>query len=189
MADHKKEDFVKHWKKICGISIIVILMAAVCLLFAAQEEDRKINIEESSVPKGNVDISLSQQITMIDIQEELQDRLSSFAQVLYQYDTAERKFYEGAEEYMTQQAYGKLYPMSAQEEDGQAAIRVRSTLMDVNIYAFYESSIKAAVILESQFSLSQGTNGSLTQYLKLTLERQKGVWMITECQIIDTLEE
>ena len=180
---------MKHWKKICFISIIVILIAIVCLLHVAQEESRKINVEENDVKKGNAAILPSQQMTMMDIQEELQDRLYSFAQVLYQYDTAERKFYEGAEEYMTSQAYGKLYPVSAQEEDGQAVIHVRSTLMEVNSYAFYESSTKADVILESRFSLSQGTNGSLTQYLRLTLEWQEGVWMITECQIIDTLEE
>ena len=53
----------------------------------------------------------SYQISMIEIQEELYDRLYSFAQVLYEYDTAERKFYEGAEEYMTPQAYGAIYPV------------------------------------------------------------------------------
>ena len=180
---------MKHWKKICGISIIVILMTIISLLFVVQKEDKKTNTEENNVQKGKVDILPSQQISMLDIQEELKDRLSSFAQVLYQYDTAERKFYEGAEEYMTPQAYGKLYPMSAQEEGVQAAIRVRSTLIAVNVYAFYESDTKADVILESRFSLSQGTNGALIQYLRLTLERQEGVWMITECQIIDTLEE
>lgn len=180
---------MKYWKQICVISIAVMLAAAGCLFFAVQQEDVGRNTEEESSQGEAIKITQSEQVTLKDMQIELHERLYSFALVLYQYDTAERKFYEGAEEYMTQQAYGKLCPVSAQEKDEQGAVRVCSTLLEANIYVFYESMTEAEVILESHFSLTQGTNGSLTQYSKLALERQEEEWLITECQIIDTLEE
>jgi hypothetical protein len=43
--------------------------------------------------------------------------------------------------------------------------------------------------MESRFTLSQAANGSVTQYLKLSLEKKEGQWVITQCHVIDTLEE
>lgn len=180
---------MKYWKQICGISIVVMLVAVGSLFLVSHRDSAGTDTEGESAQEEELKITQSYQISLMDIQRELYERLYSFAQILYQYDTAERKFYEGAAEFMTQQAYGELYPASAPEEDGQSAVRVRSTLLEANIYVFYESETEADVILESHFSLSQGTNGSLTQYLRLALERQEGKWLITECQIIDTLEE
>ena len=176
---------MKYWKQICGISIAIIIVTMGSLLLVTQKAYPEIDTVNGE-KQEELEDTKSYQVSMIEIQEELYDRLHSFAQVLYEYDTAERKFYEGAEEYMTPQAYGAIYPIGAQENDEQGAIRVCSTLIDVKVYAFYTSVTQADVIMESRFSLTQTP---LTQYLRLRLERQEGEWLITECEIIGTLEE
>ncbi len=180
---------MKYWKQTCAISAIIVLVAAGCLYLVLYKEGGRTNTKEEEMQGKDEEIIQTYTVFPVDAQGELYERLYDFAQTLYQYDTAERKFYEGAEEYMTQAAYREFYPASAQEKDAPGAVRVRSTLMEANIYAFYESETEADVILESRFSLTQGTNGSLTQYLRLSLEKQEGQWLITECSIIDTLEE
>lgn len=180
---------MKYWKQICSISAIIVLVATGCLYLALYKEGGRTSKKEDEMQGKEVGMLQIYTVFPVDAQGELYERMHSFAQILYQYDTAERKFYEGAEEYMTQAAYRAFCPGSAQEEDAPGAVRVRSTLLEANIYAFYGSETEADVILESRFSLTQGTNGSLTQYLKLSLEKQDGQWLITECSIIDTLEE
>lgn len=180
---------MKYWKQICAISAIIAFAAAGCLYLVSCKEGGRTNAKEEEMQGKDAGILQAYTVFPVDAQGELYERLRNFAQILYQYDTAERKFYEGAEEYMTQAAYREFYPAGAQEKDAPGAVRVRSTLMEANIYAFYGSETEADVILESRFSLTQGTNGSLTQYLKLSMEKQEGQWMITECSIIGTLEE
>lgn len=177
---------MKYWRQICVISVIIVFVAAGSLLFYRDNGRMETEGEE----KGEEDAEGMQADPefLAGMQGELYERLYAFAQILYQYDTADRRFYEGAEEYMTQAAYGKFCPLSAQEET-QGAVRMKSTLVEVNVYAFYESKTEAGVILESRFSLTQGMNGILIQYLKLKLEKQEGQWLITDCTIIDTLEE
>ncbi len=181
---------MKYWKQICVISANVTLVAAGCLyLVLYKEGGRTTNTKVEEMQGKDEGILQTSTIFPVDAQGELYERLHSFAQILYQYDTAERMFYEGAEEYMTQAAYRKFYPASAQEKDAPGVVRIRSTLIEANIYAFYGSGTEADVILESRFCLTQGANGSLIQYLKLSLEKQEGQWLITECSIVDTLEE
>lgn len=180
---------MKYWKHICAISALILLVAAGCLYLVLYKEGIRTDTKEEEIPGKDAGMLQTYTVFPVDAQRELYERMHNFAQILYQYDTAERKFFEGAEEYMTQAAYRAFYPGSAQEEDAPGAVRVQSSLLEANIYAFYESETEADVILESRFSLTQGTNGSLTQYLKLSLEKQDGQWLITECSIIDTLEE
>lgn len=180
---------MKYWKQVCVISAVILLIASGCLSLIFFQEGSRANTKVEKKQGTDSEIPHIKSFFSADIQEELYERLHAFAQILYQYDTAERKFYEGAEEYMTPKAYMQLRPASASEEDAPGAVRVQSTLKEANIYAFYGSETEADVILESCFSLTQGTNGALTQYLWLELEKQQGQWLITECRVIDTLEE
>lgn len=183
---HKKGGFMKYWRHVCVISVAIVILAAGFLLFYQERGGTKAEREKKR--EENVEGLQTASDFPADIQGELYERLYAFALILYQYDTAERRFYEGAEEYMTQAAYGKFCPLGEQE-DTQGAVRMRSTLVEANVYVFYESKTEADVILESRFFLTQGMDSMLTQYLKLTLEKRDGQWLITECTIIDTLEE
>ena len=178
---------MKLWKIAGAVSGAVFLAAAaglvLCRTETAGREERAGRQEEAvAVMEGG-------KPPPMDSQEELRERLGGFAEVLYQYDTDERKFYEGAEAYMTDKAFQMLRPPDAAgEEDGQA-VRIRSSLISTCIYACYGGEADAEVIMESRFTLSQAANGSVTQYLKLSLEKKEGQWVITQCHVIDTLEE
>lgn len=178
---------MKIWK-IAGIVSVFILIAAAVGLAIYREED---DVMDTGVLEQNevLEDAKGGKSPPADNQEELYERLQGFAQVLYEYDTDERKFYEGAETYMTEDAFPMLRPQdSAEQEDGKA-IRMQSWLISADAYVHYHNEESAIVIMESQFTLSQTVNGAITQYLKLSVEKIDGQWMITECHVIDTLEE
>lgn len=175
------------WKIAGAVSGAVFLVAAaglaVCWAGSAEEGGRAIRQDEGPVTAAGG------KPPPADIQEELCERLGGFAEVLYEYDTSERMFYEGAELYMTDKAFQMLRPPDAAGRgEGQGA-RVQSSLISTDIYAYYDSEVNAEAIMESLFTLSKAANGSVTQYLKLSLEKAEGQWVITECYVIDTLEE
>lgn len=119
-----------------------------------------------------------------------EDLLQSFAEVLYTYDTRERRFYEGTERFMTSQAYEELKPFSAEEEeeDGENGPVVVSTLQEAKCYYCYFSESEAEVIMESRFTLNSSGNGYILQYIKLTVAKQDDEWKITGIEVLDTLE-
>ena len=93
---------MKLWKIAGAVSGTVFLAAAaglvLCRTETADREERAGRQEEAvAVMEGG-------KPPPMDSQEELRERLGGFAEVLYQYDTDERKFYEGAEAFMTDKA-------------------------------------------------------------------------------------
>lgn len=117
--------------------------------------------------------------------------LQSFAEVLYTYDTRERRFYEGAEAFMTSQAYAELMPFSVEEEteSGETPPAVISSLQEAKCYYFCDSNTETEVIMESRFTLSRSGNGHILQYIKLSIENHENEWIITSISVLDTLEQ
>lgn len=117
--------------------------------------------------------------------------LQEFAEVLYTYDTRERRFYEGAEAFMTSQAFAELKPASAGElaESGEEIPAMVSSLQEARCYFSYFSESEAEVIMESHFTLSRSGNGQILQYVKLGIEKQENGWKITGISVLDTLEQ
>lgn len=121
----------------------------------------------------------------------LEQFLQAFAEVLYTYDTRERRFYEGTETFMTPQAFAELKPASAGElaESGEEIPAMVSSLQEARCYYSYFSESEAEVIMESCFTLSRSGNGQILQYVKLSIEKQNNVWKITGINVLDTLEQ
>lgn len=117
--------------------------------------------------------------------------LQEFAEVLYTYDTRERRFYEGAEAFMTSQAFAELKPASAGElaESGEEIPAMVSSLQEARCYFSYFSESEAEVIMESRFTLNRSGNGQILQYVKLGIEKQENEWKITGISVLDTLEQ
>ena len=63
-----------------------------------------------------------------------EETIRQFADVIYTYDTSERQFYDGAEEYMTPEAYETLVPMQDPEEADEAPIQMTSKLDSITCY-------------------------------------------------------
>lgn len=140
---------MKYWRNVCVISVAIVILAAGFLLFYQERGGTKAEREEKR--EENAEGPQTAPDFPIGIQGELYERLYAFAQILYQYDTVERRFYEGAEEYMTQAAYGKFCPLSEQE-DTQGAVRMRSTLVEANVYAFMRAKQRLVLSWKAGFS-------------------------------------
>ncbi len=167
---------------LAAVTVVLLFLAGMYLLVTskkntgekAQKEDLA---EQEEVPEGQAGGQSPEQF------------LQEFAEVLYTYDTRERRFYEGAEAFMTSQAFAELKPASAGEpvENGEKIPAVVSTLQEARCYYSYFSESEAEVIMESRFTLSR--NGQILQYVKLGIEKQENGWKITGISVLDTLEQ
>lgn len=122
---------------------------------------------------------------------DLEDGLNRFAEVIYTYDTRERRFYEGARSYMTEQGFQMLVPFSAveeEEEEEEHPAAVVSSLNDVSYYYRFLDENNVQVMMEADFTLSRSGNGKILQYTKLFLEKTGSGWKIDAYEPVDTIE-
>ena len=122
----------------------------------------------------------------------LEDELNRFAEVIYTYDTRERRFYDGAQPYMTEQGFRMLVPFSAGEEageEGEHPVAVVSSLNDVTCYYRLLDENNVQVIMEADFTVSRSGNGKILQYTKLFLEKTENGWKIDAYEPVDTIEQ
>lgn len=177
---------MRHWNIIAVVCFAVMAVAFCCLVLYPEggEGDRaepEISGEDPEAEKPARETG---------VQEDLSARLAGFARIIYEYDTLERKFYVGAQDYMTEDAFGSFAPLAGEGgDDGPEDVRVRSCLLETKSYYCFLDESHAEAVMESRFTLSAGGNGSLIQYLKLSVEKENGVWLITDCHVIDTLEQ
>ena len=116
------------------------------------------------------------------------ETIQQFADVIYTYDTSERPFYEGAEEYMTPEAYEVLVPMQDPEETDGAPIKMTSKLDSVTCYYKVSDSPQVEAIADVEYSLSGMGDFRNHQFLKLVLTYTDG-WKISECTVLATIEQ
>lgn len=166
------------------VTVVLLFLAGTYLLVTSKkgtgEKAQKENLtEQEKAPEVRTEEQSPEQF------------LQEFAEVLYTYDTRERRFYEGAEAFMTSQAFAELKPASAGElaESGEEIPAVISSLQEARCYFSYFSESEAEVIMESSFTLSRSGNGQILQYVKLGIEKQENGWKITGISVLDTLEQ
>lgn len=70
------------------------------------------------------------------VQEELSARLAGFAGIIYEYDTLERKFYVGAQDYMTEDAFGSFAPLAGEGGD-DGSEDVKGTVLSAGNKSYY----------------------------------------------------
>lgn len=122
-----------------------------------------------------------------------EEMLIRFAEVIYTYDTRERRFYEGAQPYMTEAGYQMLVPLSAGEERedrGEEEVHpaVISNLNQVSFYYKDMSEGSKQALMEAAFSLSRSGNAEIIQYTKLFIIKMEDGWMIDNYEPVDTIE-
>lgn len=179
-----------NFKKVLFSTLVTILVVLLFLtgtyLLVTSRDGTGEDKSQAKVATGQEEVPLEQ----ADRQEP-ERFLKSFAEVLYTYDTRERRFYEGTEAFMTPQAYAELMPFSVGEstESGEQIPAVISSLQEVKCYYSCFSETGAEVIMESRFTLSGSGNGYILQYIKLNIEKQNNEWKITGINVLDTLEQ
>lgn len=182
----KKGNFRKAlFSTLATVAVVLLFLAGTFLLVTSKKDTEEENAQRSDaaeleeVPKEQEDGQAPEQF------------LLAFAEVLYSYDTRERRFYEGADAFMTPQAYAELKPASAEEfpDGGEEAPAVVSSLQETKCYYSYFSESEAEVIMESRFTINRSGNGQILQYVKLGIEKQEDEWKITGINVLDTLEQ
>lgn len=179
---------MRYWKRICACSALVLCLALLGLLFyLLMQKGESLTGPEGGSGNEGEEIPVPGKDNR---QEKAAARLMEFAEVIYQYDTAERKYYEGAEKYLTDEAYREFVPFGKPAGDANAGqpIHMRSELLEAHSYFSFTGETSEA-LLESRFTLSQGGRGYVVQYLKLSMEEIEGEWFITSCRVLDTIEQ
>ena len=154
-------------------TIVIVLSAIITVLFVNEKSDtiqKQNNVED-----------------MPDIvsPEEVNDK---FINLIYTYDTAERQFYEGAEAYMTEDAYETLVPLQNPEAQDGNPIQMKSELKDFTCYYDLSEGVEIQTITEVHYSLSGMGEFTNMQLLKLALTYKDG-WKIAECTPLATIEQ
>lgn len=117
--------------------------------------------------------------------------IHAFVELMYTYDTSERTFYEGTEEYMTQAGYDMIVPFVGEEDsDAEPEIRMVSKLQEV--YCFYQRDTepdREEAIVEVWSTVSGTGSYRIRNLLRLEMIQQENGWKINSCTVLDTLEE
>lgn len=179
---------MRHWKIVVIACFAIMMVAFSCLILYPGGNRGKVSESEPEFSKTGIEEP--EIVPETGIQEQMSEWLAGFAETVYEYDTNERKFYVGAQDYMTESAFRAFAPLEGEGGDAEPQeVRVQSRLLETKDYYYFVDDFHAEVIMESRFTLSAGGNGSLIQYLKLTVEKKNDAWLITECNVIDTLEQ
>lgn len=165
---------------------ILILIMAICMLifFAAMgaygltraqkpEEDKRLEIPEK--PEK-----------MLSPEETIR----GLVEVLYTYDTSERMFYEGAETFMTREAYETIVPLADGEDDsGEMQVnRMVSELQELTCYFRTAEQGRVEALAVIWYRLSGSGEFGIRQIVRMSLVQEDG-WKINECTVLDTMEQ
>lgn len=179
---------MKKWHIAAMILIALLAGLGIVLMFIGMNGDAKPVASEIIVEP---DLEMAKREIKEQENQDLEEMLTAFAEVIYTYDTRERLFYEGAQSFMTEEGYQMLMPFSAGEEidkEEPLPAAVISSLKEVSFY--YRSSDKdnAQVMMEANFTLSRSGNGTILQYTKLSLKETENGWKIDGYETVDTIE-
>lgn len=118
-----------------------------------------------------------------------EETLRSLAEILYTYDTRERMFYEGADQYMTDKAYEQLVPLQDTGEEKLPVRQMVSQLKEMTCYFRPAAEGKMEAIAEVWYQLSGTGDYGIRQILKFVLVEDGDGWKVSECTVLDTMEQ
>lgn len=159
---------------------IVILSSlfflVVCTAKEEQETIKKETAEETEVQQKKLSPVMSAEET-----------IRAFTDLIYTYDTSERRFYEGTDAYMTESAYERMVPMQS-EEVAMGIRSMSSELLDITTYYRIEDEKHLSVLAEVWYRLSSSGEFRCRQLIKLQLIKADK-WVINDYTVLDTMEE
>lgn len=161
-------------------------------------KEEKIENTQSTNPEANTNTKIETNTNQNELEElvnygqteEIDHVLDGFTNQIYNYDSQERRFYEGTEIYMTQQGYERFVP--ADGRDGtqvESEENVKSTrlfLNQIKYYYHFSSNSEVTVMVKADITSSFTNQSKTIQWLDITLIKQDG-WLISNCEVIDTL--
>lgn len=151
----------------------------------------------SGIPPGQSENAIGETHTLKEFKKDEEDEMdavlpveeivNAFIAVIYDYDTSERAFYEGADKYMTESAYLKLVPLQNEDEPTDIPHMI-SVLDEVKHYYRHINDEQVEVLSEVWYRVTGTGEYRIRAILKLKLILEDQ-WLIQECSVLDTLEE
>lgn len=119
----------------------------------------------------------------------IEETLDAFTNIIFNYDSREREYYEGTQPYMTQAGYQNFVPGDSGEEMSGADIRsTKLTLNQAMYYYRFLNQTEVEVIIVADITSSITNQNKSIQYLSVSLLKQTdGTWLIADCTVIDTI--
>lgn len=171
---------MKKWKSFLIFIVILITLLILTGVFLGTL-GRKSEVE--------ADLHVNEELTISNEEEALspEETVLSFAEILYTYDTRERPFYEGADVYMTDEAYEQLIPMPDQNESDEIVVQMVSQLQEITCY-YRQTDDGMDVLADVWYTLNGTGEYPIRQILKLSLVQKPG-WKVSSCTVLDTMEQ
>lgn len=119
--------------------------------------------------------------------------LDGFTNQIYNYNSSERQYYEGVDIYMTPSGYERFIPGDRGEEDSELSyeqpnMAQQLTLNQVQYFYNFVSDMEVKVMVKADFTSSLVNQNKSIQYLEATvLKQENGAWLISNCEIVDTI--
>ena len=158
------------------IYLLAVVGAMVGLFMTLPDEPKEVKIEGANVKVEELKSETRSPETVA----------GEFFPVIYEYDTSKRLFYEGAEAYMTKEAYEQLLPMPSEEGTDDVFFHMQSRLENFLIYKREISETEVELMAEVHFSVSGSGEYTQRQIVKLRMQLENGQWIITACTVMDT---
>lgn len=165
-----------------GIVIFLLLCAGVIFFASGNKHQEKNSVtEEKQKETSDMRLTDESKIEMV---------LNGFADTIFNYDTRERRYFEGADAYMTKNGYEKFKPLVIEEEGDQIPdpLPVISKLQSMKLYYSEISNNKVEVVMEADISFSAAESNSILEYLKFTVEKHNEEWLISDCNVFATIQ-
>lgn len=168
---------MKKVKLILIFLVVFFVLGSVAVIFL----HTGINNEEKNETSESV---RAQEETELSAEE----TIAAFVDQIYTYDTNERKFYEGADRYMTREAYERIAPMINEEETVTDVHAMSSELLELTTYYRLDQEDELQVMIDVWYKTSGTGEFRIRQIAKIQLIKEEK-WLIDDFTVIDTLEE
>lgn len=162
------------------VPLLMVVLIIVPLFVILSSEEYEEVAEEAKV-ETQVDQALS-----------VEDTLNQFFRVIYSYSTSERRFYEGAEPYMTSTAYQSMVPLQDEAEAADSEpMPQKSELQEYTCYYNSVDSRNIGVMAEVWYTVNGTGNFRIMSILKLDMEfsQSDGRWLISKIEPVASHEE
>lgn len=179
MTNGQKKIFISIYMAV--VIALLILTGSIFSRFDHEPQDgsERVSVEERELTEeSETEAKLSAEET-----------LRAFAEILYTYDTRERMFYEGADRYMTDKAYEQLVPLQDAEEENIPVRQMVSRLKEITCYFRPTAKGKIEAMAEVWYQLSGTGDYGVRQILKLVVVEDEDGWKVSECTVLDTMEQ
>lgn len=161
---------------VLAIYLLVVVGVMVGLIMTLPDEPKEVTIKGANIEMVEMNSEIKSPETVA----------GEFFAVIYEYDTSKRLFYEGADMFMTKEAYEQLLPMPSEENIEEPYFHMKSSLEHFLIYKREVSATEVELMAEVHFSLSGSGVYTQRQIVKLYMELDGEQWLITACNVLDT---